>query len=37
MADNSKVVAEFFGDENFPVEWESEQEKKLFWVYDDLH
>ena len=37
MADNSKVVAEFFGDESFPVEWESEQEKKLFWVYDDLH
>ncbi len=37
MADTSKVVAEFFGDESFPVEWESEQEKKLFWVYDDLH
>ena len=37
MADTSKVVAEFFGDENFPVEWESEKEKKLFWVYDDLH
>ena len=37
MADNSKVIAEFFGDESFPVEWESEQEKKLFWVYDDLH
>ncbi|MCJ7780876.1 MAG: PEP-utilizing enzyme, partial [Acidimicrobiia bacterium] len=35
--DTSKVVAEFFGDESFPVEWESEQEKKLFWVYDDLH
>jgi len=37
MVDTSKVVAEFFGDESFPVEWESEQEKKLFWVYDDLH
>ncbi len=37
MADTSKVIAEFFGDESFPVEWESEQEKKLFWVYDDLH
>jgi pyruvate,water dikinase len=37
MADTSKVVAEFFGDESFPVEWESEEEKKLFWVYDDLH
>jgi len=37
MADTSKVVAEFFGDESFPIEWESEKEKKLFWVYDDLH
>jgi len=37
MADTSKVVAEFFGDESFPVNWESEKEKKLFWVYDDLH
>ncbi|MCJ7781308.1 MAG: PEP-utilizing enzyme [Acidimicrobiia bacterium] len=37
MADTSKVVAEFFGDESFPVEWESEKEKGLFWVYDDLH
>ena len=37
MADTSKVVAEFFGDESFPVKWESEKEKKLFWVYDDLH
>jgi pyruvate,water dikinase len=37
MADTSKVVAEFFGDESFSVEWESEEEKKLFWVYDDLH
>ncbi len=37
MADTSKVIAEFFGDENFPIEWESEKEKKLFWVYDDLH
>jgi pyruvate,water dikinase len=37
MADTSKVVAEFFGDETFPVKWESEKEKNLFWVYDDLH
>lgn len=37
MADTSKVVAEFFGDGNFPIEWESEKEKDLFWVYDDLH
>ena len=37
MADTSKVVAQFLGDENFPIEWESEKEKDLFWVYDDLH
>jgi phosphohistidine swiveling domain-containing protein len=37
MADTSKVVAEFFGSKEFPVDWESETEKKLFWVYDDLH
>jgi len=37
MADTSKVVAEFYGDESFPVEWASEKEKDLFWVYDDLH
>lgn len=37
MADTSKVVAEFFGSPEFPVQWQSEAEKKLFWVYDDLH
>ncbi len=37
MADTSKVVASFYGDESFPVEWESDKEKDLFWVYDDLH
>jgi len=37
MADTSNIVAQFLGDENFPIEWESEKEKDLFWVYDDLH
>ena len=37
MADTSKVVAQFLGDESFPVDWEDEKEKDLFWVYDDLH
>jgi pyruvate,water dikinase len=37
MADTSKVVEQFLGDDNFPVDWENEQEKGLFWVYDDLH
>jgi len=37
MTDSNKVYATFFGDESFPVEWENEEEKKLFWWYDDLH
>jgi phosphohistidine swiveling domain-containing protein len=37
MADTSKIVKQFLGDEKFPVKWESEAEKQLFWVYDDLH
>jgi phosphohistidine swiveling domain-containing protein len=32
-----EVLAQFLGDETFPVEWASETEKLLFWVYDDLH
>ncbi len=35
--DTSKVLAHFYGDDDFPVEWESEEEKKLFWFYDDNH
>jgi len=37
MADTSKVVEQFLGDDSFPVDWETEEEKGLFWVYDDLH
>ncbi len=37
MADTSKVVKQFHGDDSFPVDWETEAEKGLFWVYDDLH
>ena len=37
MADDSKVVKEFLGDDSFPIDWDSEEEKGLFWVYDDLH
>ena len=32
-----EVLGEFFGDETFPIEWTSETEKLLFWVFDDLH
>jgi phosphohistidine swiveling domain-containing protein len=33
----SEILATFFGDEEFPIEWESEEEKKLFWFFDDNH
>ena len=35
MAD--RVLGQFLGDHTFPVNWESEDEQSLFWVYDDLH
>jgi len=35
--DNSKQLAQFLGDDSFPVEWESEKEKQLFWFFDDNH
>ena len=31
------ALGQFLGDDTFPVEWSSETEKLLFWVYDDLH
>ena len=31
-----QVLATFFGDEEFPIEWEAGQ-RELFWVHDDLH
>jgi phosphohistidine swiveling domain-containing protein len=30
-------LATFFGDDTFPVEWASDTERDLFWVFDDLH
>lgn len=30
------MIGTFFGDAEFPIEWEEGQEK-LFWVHDDLH
>ncbi|OLC26577.1 MAG: PEP-utilizing protein [Chloroflexi bacterium 13_1_40CM_65_17] len=32
-----EILGQFLGDETFPVDWESEAEKRLFWVFDDLH
>src|SRR5215211_3925418 len=37
VAANEEVLAQFLGDESFPVAWESEVDKDFFWVYDDLH
>jgi len=37
MSDGSKVIATFFGDEKYPVTWKDDEEKGLFWFYDDLH
>jgi phosphohistidine swiveling domain-containing protein len=32
-----EILDQFLGDESFPVAWDSDVEKELFWVYDDLH
>lgn len=32
-----EVLGQFLGDDQFPVTWESETEKQLLWVFDDLH
>jgi phosphohistidine swiveling domain-containing protein/DNA-binding transcriptional ArsR family regulator len=32
-----KVLDQFLGNEDFPIEWKSDLEKQLFWVFDDLH
>ena len=37
MALKEEVLGQFLGDDQFPIEWTSETEKLLFWVYDDLH
>ena len=37
MFDQSKVIEEFFGDANTPIEWAGEAEKRLHYWFDDLH
>jgi phosphohistidine swiveling domain-containing protein len=37
LAVTEEILGQFLGDDSFPVTWESEAEKDLFWVYDDLH
>jgi phosphohistidine swiveling domain-containing protein len=33
---DNEVLGSFYGDEDFPIQWE-EGERELFWIYDDLH
>jgi len=33
----TEVLGQFLGDDSFPVQWDSQAEKELFWIYDDLH
>ncbi len=37
MGDDNGVINQFLGDADFPIEWASEEEKRLFWFFDDLH
>ena len=37
VAEKEEILGQFFGNEDFPVSWQSQSEKDLFWVYDDLH
>ena len=37
MAEDSKILKQFLGDTDFPIEWASDEEKGLFWFFDDLH
>ena len=32
-----EILGQFLGDNSFPVQWASDVEPQLFWVYDDLH
>ncbi|HSR85148.1 MAG TPA: PEP-utilizing enzyme [Streptosporangiaceae bacterium] len=37
MIPGEEILAQFLGDDEFPVSWTSAAEQQLFWVYDDLH
>ena len=37
MGEDSKILKQFLGDADFPIDWSSEEEKSLFWFFDDLH
>ena len=38
MSDSNKVLATYFAENDaIKPEWKNEEEKGLFWFYDDLH
>jgi len=37
VTDPNEILGTFLGDESFPIEWASEEEKGLFWFVDDNH
>ena len=34
---NEAILDQFLGSDEFPIEWASDRERQLFWVFDDLH
>ncbi len=37
MGEEAKILKQFLGDEEFPIDWANDEEKSLFWFFDDLH
>ena len=37
MDSREEILDQFLGSDDFPIAWKSEDEQRLFWVYDDLH
>jgi len=37
MAVETEVLGRFLGDESFPIQWDSDEEMELLWIFDDLH
>jgi phosphohistidine swiveling domain-containing protein len=37
VSTEERVLDEFLGNEDFPIEWTSDLERQLLWVFDDLH
>jgi phosphohistidine swiveling domain-containing protein len=37
VSTEEQILDQFLGNEDFPIEWASDLESQLFWVFDDLH